>query len=364
MGAAAPERQQLPVPAAARPRRHEQQQQQHHEQQQQQQRRVSPAEVAAGLLTSALYTTATFPVHRVKTLLQTQHANPDVLSGRVARYGFAHAFGRLVREQGLPGLWRGNTPYLLRHVPSVALSLSLKDALRGALLPLVPAGGGGGGEGGSAGGAPGAGSPLPLLAANALAGGLGGALALAAVYPFEWATVRMSADVGQRRRQYGDTLRAVWRQAVRREGPSSVYRGFGVSVGSTFAYKGLFFSLYDTGKPLVLGAEEHGRHAATTPSGLALRAGLAAATTFVSATAAYPLDVVRKRLIVDTAADAPLYGGSLRRCVREIARREGLRGFYRAWPFDIAFRVFGGAVLVGYDLFNALLAAGSVGGGG
>lgn len=64
---------------------------------------------------------------------------------------------------------------------------------------------------------------------------------------------------------------------------------------------------------------------------------------------------VRKRLIVDTAAEAPVYGGSFRRCVSEIARREGLRGFYRFWHFDIVFRVFGGAVLVGYDLFNELL---------
>lgn len=97
---------------------------------------------------------------------------------------------------------------------------------------------------------------------------------------------------------------AAWQQAVRKEGLMSTYRGFGVATASTFAYKGLYFSLYDTAKPLVLGPEEHGAHAATTPSGLALRAGLAAATTFTAATLSYPLDIVRKRLIVDTAAEA------------------------------------------------------------
>ena len=68
---------------------------------------------------------------------------------------------------------------------------------------------------------------------------------------------------------------------------------------------------------------------------------------------------MRKRLIVDTAADASVYGGSFARCVREIARREGLRGFYRAWGFDISFRVFGGAVLVAKrnDDARALMAA-------
>mgnify|MGYP001807984506 CR=1 FL=1 len=40
-------------------------------------------------------------------------------------------------------------------------------------------------------------------------------------------------------------------------------------------------------------------------------------------------DIIRKRLIVDTAADVSQYSGSFWRCVREIWRREGLRGFYR-----------------------------------
>lgn len=39
--------------------------------------------------------------------------------GRVPRYSLFTAFTRLAREQGVAGLWRGNAPYLLRHVPSI-----------------------------------------------------------------------------------------------------------------------------------------------------------------------------------------------------------------------------------------------------
>jgi hypothetical protein len=53
----------------------------------------------------------------------------------VARYSFTQAFRRLLHEQGLVGLWRGNVPYLLRHVPSIALSFTIKDALREGLAP-------------------------------------------------------------------------------------------------------------------------------------------------------------------------------------------------------------------------------------
>ncbi|KAI8464473.1 MAG: mitochondrial carrier domain-containing protein [Monoraphidium minutum] len=295
--------------------------------------------VVAGFLTSALYTTATYPVHRVKVLLQTQEANPHVLSGKVARYtSFTSCLTRLLREQGPAGLWRGATPFLLRRGPSVALSFGIKDALRGALLPRVEGRG-----------------PGAALAANALSGGLGGGLALALVYPLEFAAVRLAADLGPGvERQFGQGMGGAWLQAVRREGLLSAYRGFGVAVGSMVTYKALYFGLYDSAKPFVIRGPA-GEHAATSPRGLALRAALAAATTFGAASVCYPLDVVRKRLIVDAAAAAPVYGGSVARCCAEIARREGLRGFFRFYWCDTAFRVAGGLVLVGYDALSELL---------
>lgn len=302
-------------------------------------RLVSMPDVLAGILTSSLYTTATYPVHRVKVLIQTQDANPHILSGKVQRYSFTKSFARLLREQGPTGLWRGNTPYLLRHVPSIAMSFTFKDAMRDALLPRFSSGG-----------------AWAVLAVNTVSGGTAGAVSLALVYPFEFATVRMAADVGSAdQRQYGQTMRAAWLQAVRREGLLSTYRGFGVAVGSTFAYKSLYFGLYDSAKPYVLGGADLSTHTAITPSGLAVRTGLAAATTYASASIAYPLDIIRKRLIVDTAADMPQYGGSFLRCIRKIYVREGFRGFYRFYWYDMAFRVFGGLVLVGNDVFSELL---------
>jgi hypothetical protein len=189
-------------------------------------------------------------------------------------------------------------------------------------------------------------------------------------------------------------MRAAWRQAIQKEGLLSVFRGFGVAVGSTFVYKSLYFGLYvsgvpcringiadahhtqatyslhtlhtltnpsnptqpnpqDSAKPLVLGPQDPSPSSsqspsspsaypsAITPKGLALRTGLAVATTFTAASVSYPLDIIRKRLIVDTAAEAPQYGGSFRKCVREIWRREGMRGFYRFYGELVALSVGG-----------------------
>ena len=39
-------------------------------------------DLVAGFITSGVYTSLTYPVHRVKVLIQTQDANPRILSGK------------------------------------------------------------------------------------------------------------------------------------------------------------------------------------------------------------------------------------------------------------------------------------------
>ena len=58
-------------------------------------------------MASSLYTVSTYPLHRVKTLMMTQDANPAILSGARGRFSFFSAFGRLLREHGgrPTGLW-------------------------------------------------------------------------------------------------------------------------------------------------------------------------------------------------------------------------------------------------------------------
>lgn len=314
------------TPEQPRPEQLQQEQKQHKDQ--------LISDLVAGMVTSGVYTTLTYPVHRVKILLQTQDANPRILSGKVPRYSFVHSFGRLAREQGLLALWRGNTPYLLRHVPSISMSFAFKDAFK-QWLPRPDA----------------AVRPWGALASNAAAGAAAGALSLAIVYPFEFATVRLAADVGQGAadRQFGQGMMSAWVQAMRVDGPLSCYQGFGVAVLSMAAYKALYFGLYDTAKMVLLPQE--GSQLELTPSAVLSRTGLAAATTYVAASITYPLDIIRKRLIVDVGSDTKQYSG-FRAAVARIYAKEGIKGFYRFYLYDMFFRLGGGFLLVGYDLLK------------
>lgn len=75
-----------------------------------------------------------------------------------------------------------------------------------------------------------------------------------------------------------------------------------------------------------------------TPSAVLQRTGLAAATTLSAASITYPLDIIRKRLIVDVGSEARQYHGGFRACVAHIYAKEGIKGFYRFWAYDMCFR--------------------------
>ena len=56
---------------------------------------------AAGGISGAIAKTATAPIERVKLIIQTQDANPDIMSGKVKRYnGIGDCFTRVAAEQG------------------------------------------------------------------------------------------------------------------------------------------------------------------------------------------------------------------------------------------------------------------------
>ena len=92
-------------------------------------------DAAAALVSSLAFTTAFYPIHRVKVLLQTQDVIPDIKNGHRPRYAFVTSFGRLIKEQGVLSLWHGNSAWLLRRLPSTTLSFTLNDVLRERVVP-------------------------------------------------------------------------------------------------------------------------------------------------------------------------------------------------------------------------------------
>ena len=65
----------------------------------------------AGGTSGCIAKCCTAPIERVKLIIQTQDANPKIMSGEVPRYtGIGNCFSRIYAEQGPPFLCEARIP--------------------------------------------------------------------------------------------------------------------------------------------------------------------------------------------------------------------------------------------------------------
>merc|ERR1712154_724078 len=102
-----------------------------------------------------------------------------------------------LKTEGVYPLWRGNLANVLRYFPTQALNFAFKDTIKAIFATPKTA------------------SPAQKFATN--------------------------IDV------YVKTLKS--------DGIQGLYRGFAISAVGIFIYRGMYFGLYDTLKPLILGAD-------------------------------------------------------------------------------------------------------------
>merc|ERR1719276_786648 len=187
-------------------------------------------DLAAGGVSGAIAKTMTAPIERVKLLIQTQDANPKIISGEIPRYtGIVNCFTRVSAEQGFLSFWRGNVANVMRYFPTQAFNFAFKDTIKD-MFPTYSSKTDFG----------------MFFLVNMASGGLAGAGSLCIVYPLDYARTRLASDVGSGKAQFtglGDCL------AKTAKGPSGVmglYNGFGVSVAGIIPYRGVYFGMFDS----------------------------------------------------------------------------------------------------------------------
>lgn len=85
----------------------------------------------AGGTSGTIAKTCTAPIERVKLIIQTQDANPRIISGEVPRYtGIFNCFSRVASEQGVRAFWRGNFTNCIRYFPTQAFNFMFKDKIK------------------------------------------------------------------------------------------------------------------------------------------------------------------------------------------------------------------------------------------
>lgn len=286
----------------------------------------------AGGISGAVAKTATAPIERVKLLIQTQDANPKIISGEVPRYtGIVDCFTRVAKEQGVKAFWRGNLTNIIRYFPTQAFNFAFKDTIK-ALFPKADK----------------RTEFWKFFAINMASGGLAGAGSLMIVYPLDYARTRLASDVGTGKRQF-DGLVDCLVKTVKAGGIGGLYNGIGVSIIGIIPYRGAYFGLFDT----LSGYNPYEK----SENGL-FRAGskfLCAQTSAIAAGyASYPFDTVRRRLQMQSEKPESewVYKGTMD-CFNKIVAKEGVAALFKGAGAN-ALRTVGAAlVLVFYSEITA-----------
>lgn len=286
----------------------------------------------AGGVSGAIAKTATAPIERVKLLIQTQDANPKIISGEVARYnGIVDCFSRVASEQGISAFWRGNLTNIIRYFPTQAFNFAFKDSIK-AMFPKADKKT----EFGK------------FFLINMASGGLAGAGSLLIVYPLDYARTRLASDVGGGKKQF-DGLIDCLTKTVKSSGIGGLYNGVGVSVVGIIPYRGVYFGLFDT---------LSGYNPYQTVDNNFIRAAskfVCAQTSAIAAGyASYPFDTVRRRLQMQSEKPKAewVYSGT-GDCFRKIIADEGVAALFKGAGAN-ALRTVGAAmVLVLYSEITA-----------
>ncbi|KAK4274569.1 hypothetical protein QN277_017769 [Acacia crassicarpa] len=283
-------------------------------------------DLMAAAVVGGVVHTVVAPIERTKLLLQTQESNLAIVAnGRRKFKGMLDCIVRTVREEGFLSLWRGNGSSVLRYYPSVALNFSLKDLYKSMLRS------GNSGENNFPSGA----------LANFVAGAGAGCTALVVVYPLDIAHTRLAADIGRTEKRQFQGIHHFMATILRKDGIRGIYRGLPASLQGMVVHRGLYFGGFDTIKEMLSEGSE-GKLA------LWKRWVVAQAVTSSAGLISYPLDTVRRRMMMQSGMEHPVYSNTLD-CWRKIYKTEGFVSFYRGAVSNMFRSTGAAAVLVLYD---------------
>ncbi|KAD3337231.1 hypothetical protein E3N88_32751 [Mikania micrantha] len=254
-----------------------------------------------GGVSGAVSKTVAAPIERVKLLIQNQ--DEMIKMGRLSEpyKGIGECFSRTVKDEGVLSLWRGNNTNVIRYFPTQAFNFAFKDYFKSLFNFKKDRDG----------------------YWKWFAGNLHRVVLL--VLPLHFS-----------------------------HGIVGLYRGFNISCVGIIVYRGLYFGMYDSLKPVLLTGSLQDSFLASFGLGWVITNG--------AGLAAYPIDTVRRRMMM-TSGEAVKYKSSLD-AFNQIVKKEGAKSLFKGAGANILRAVAGAGVLAGYDKLQVIVFGKKYGSGG
>ncbi|CAA0817486.1 Mitochondrial substrate carrier family protein [Striga hermonthica] len=305
-------------------------------------------DASAGAISGAVSRTVTSPLDVIKIRFQVQ-LEPTTQWALLRRDVYCpskytsmlQASKDILREEGLPGFWRGNVPALLMVMPYTAIQFTVLHKLK----TLV------------------SGSSKsedhinlsPYL--SYISGALAGCAATIGSYPFDLLRTILAS---QGEPKVYPNMRSALVHILETRGFRGLYAGLTPTLVEIVPYAGLQFGTYDTFKRWTMAWNQYKYPYASQDEALSsfqlFACGLAAGT--CAKAVCHPLDVVKKRFQVEGLQRDPRYGARVEHQayrnmydgLRQILYAEGVAGLYKGIVPSIVKAAPAGAVtFVAYE---------------
>jgi len=336
-------------------------------------------DVAAGAGAGAFSRTVTAPLERIKLIIQLQHSiqttspnqkkQPSLRAWQLTK--------SVYQNEGLLSFWRGNLPSCMRVSGTAAINFAMMNYYKEvAVEPLVHK------------------SVLlyPIQLdkeqferkcrnlTSFVAGGMAGGTSTTLLYPIEFLRTRLTADL-QKGKKTGSYkykgMTHAFTSILKSDGIAGFFQGYGIALFGGIFYRVLFLGGYDVCKSEMersnqLLKQQKQQHQTTTmesssfsssssessPSTLTWtqRIFTAQIVSLTAGTMSYPLDSVRRRLMMQAGIpqEQRLYRNSIH-CIASVFQQEGMKGFFLGLGPNILRSVSGALLLVAYDVLKASL---------
>ncbi|WOH14658.1 hypothetical protein DCAR_0934178 [Daucus carota subsp. sativus] len=243
-----------------------------------------------------------------------------IKSGRLSEpyKGIGDCFSRTMKDEGVISLWRGNTANVIRYFPTQALNFAFKDYFKRLFNFNKDRDG-----------------YWKWFAGNL---GSGGAAA----------RTRLANDAKAAKKGGGRQLNGlidVYKKTLASDGIAGLYRGFNISCVGIIVYRGLYFEMYDSLKPVLLTGKMQDSFFASFALGWVITNG--------AGLASYPIDTVRRRMMM-TSGEAVKYKSSMD-AFTQILKNEGAKSLFKGAGANILRAISGAGVLAGYDKLQVLV---------
>mmetsp|Transcript_21772 Transcript_21772/g.51389 ORF Transcript_21772/g.51389 Transcript_21772/m.51389 type:complete len:335 (+) Transcript_21772:232-1236(+) len=319
-------------------------------------------EAAAGAASGAISKTFMAPLDRLKLVVQLRSEIVPSLSASTAASASAAssssydgpvmALRNMIRQEGFLALWRGNLPTVIIQGGSSALNFVFMDLWKKSSIFHSN------NENDSNGaGTPSSAAPAARRFRSFASAALGGATSMTMLYPLGLIRTKLALDMGNgpsERKFRG--MRDVVVDSVKTNGLTSLFQGYGVALISVTVYRMIHLGGYEVVKKELSVWKQQNQEEEKEKEDLVWYERFAAAqgVSMTASTVHYPLDSVRRRLMMQSDLKEKRYKSALD-CVYKIYSNDGIRGFFRGLGTSYVRSVGAATILVSYDFFKGLM---------